>query len=122
MSNMSIKEWMVPGVIIALISSTLSVGGSYAVNNYRLDKAEETSSDLKRLILDSQRTTNERFDRIWNRLDAMGQSSVDMARLQEQNRVLAQQMIDLRGELKEINGKNDARYDNISTRLARQGF
>lgn len=109
------KEWIVPGILISLVSALLSVGGSYAVNNYRIGEAENK-------IADNQAKTEKRIDKLQDQIERIGQGGIEMARLQEQNRALVQQINKIEDQMREIDGKTDARYDNLSTRLARQGF
>lgn len=105
------RAWLAPGIVIALVSSILSITGSYTVNNYRLSQLENTANQ-----------TNDRIDKIWQRIDQMSQSGIDLARTQEQMRALSSQISEMKSEFREQSGRNDARYDNLSTRLARQGF
>lgn len=119
---MTKREWVAPGIVIALLSGAASVVGSLAVNEYRTNENEESIDEVKALIKESAKSLNERVDAMDRRLDEMSKGATDTARLEEQNRALAQQLAELKSDFREQNGKNDARYDNLSTRLARQGF
>jgi hypothetical protein len=109
-------------VLIACVSGAASFGGSLAVYNYRTNQNEASIGELKQVIRESVKQTNDRLDAMDRRLNEMSKGAVDTARLEEQNRALAAQIMELKNDLRETSGKNDARYDNLSTRLARQGF
>lgn len=119
---MTLKEWMVPGVVIAFVSGAVSFGGSWAVSQYRTDRNEQSIAEVKTLIRDSVRDLNSRVDGMDKRLNEMSRGAVDTARLEEQNKALSRQIAELKDELRDVEGKSDARYDNLSTRLARQGY
>lgn len=119
---MTKKEWLTPGIIIALASGIASYGASWGAQAQRAQQTADSVSELKQLIRESVKGINERVDGMDRRLNEMSKGAVDTARLEEQNRALAAQLAELKNDLRETTGKNDARYDNLSTRLARQGF
>ncbi len=109
------KEWFAPGILIAVVTSLLSFGGQWAVKNYRLD-------ELKGLIQQSNASTEKRFIKIDEQLDRMSADGRETIRLQERVASLERQLQDQNAQLRELDGKGQARWDNLSGRIARAGY
>lgn len=116
------REWIAPGVLLSLLTIGTNFASAWAVGRYRDDKIEEAFKDLRDDMRRQNENTSKRMDQLDSRLQEMAKGANDTARLQEANRTLESRLSELRDDLKEIEGRGQARYENVSTRLARAGF
>lgn len=116
------REWIAPGILLSLLTVGVNFASAWAVDRYRSDKMEEAIKDLRDEVKRQNESTSQKMDKLENKLQEMAKGANDTARLQESNRTLEARLGELRGDLKELEGRGQARYENLSTRLARAGF
>lgn len=116
------REWIAPGILLSLLTIGVNFASAWAVDRYRSDKIEEAVKDLRSEVIRQNESTTKRMDQLDNRLQEMAKGANDTARLQAENRALDKRLDEFRADLKELEGRGQARYENLSTRLARAGF
>jgi chromosome segregation ATPase len=116
------REWIAPGLLLTLMTIGVNVASSWAVDRYRGDRAEETLRELRDELRQQNTSISKRIDQLDDRLSEMAKGATDTARLQEANRILEARLLETRADMKELEGRGQARYENLSTRLARAGF
>jgi septal ring factor EnvC (AmiA/AmiB activator) len=119
---MTRREWIAPGILITVLTLGTNFVSDWAVERYRGDGVERTLEELKVELKKQNDSTNRRIDGLDDRLREMAKGASDTARLQEANRTLESRIAEMRGDIKEIEGRGQARFENLSTRLARAGF
>jgi predicted RNase H-like nuclease (RuvC/YqgF family) len=116
---MTRREWVAPGILITLVTLGANFVSDWAVERYRGNAVEISLDELKADLKRQNESTNRRIDGIDTRLQEMAKGASDTARLQEANRNLEARIAELDRDLREIEGRGQARYENLSTRLAR---
>src|SRR5688572_27789108 len=118
-----LQSWLTPGTITSLVSTILIVGSFVGVTNYRADRQDkdwdEFRSAIHSQISDLKRTTDERIDKIDKRLDNMSNDNLNNVRLQARFESLEKDLNRLTMDIRELNGKTQAQWDSLSSRMAR---
>lgn len=123
MPDGKLHTWLTPGTITSLISTILIVGSFVGVTNYRADRQDKDWDEFRTAIhaqiSELKRTTDVRIDKIDQRLDKMSNENLDNVRLQTRFEALEEDLNRLTMDIRELNGKTQAQWDNLSSRIAR---
>jgi hypothetical protein len=125
-----IRSLITPGIIISLVSGIFAAGGSWAVSNYKTDTNSVTLADVKKenavnltevknLITNNNNTMAERINKLDDRLNQMVADGRQISRLEATNNELEKRLGEIRGDLKSSNEVQQARWDNITTRMGK---
>lgn len=116
---MTRREWIAPGIIIATLSIGTNFVSEWAVQRYRGNNVEIALDEIKADLKRQNENVNKRIDGLDTRLQDIVRGEKETARLQEANRNLEARIAELDRDLREVEGRGQARYENLSTRLAR---
>lgn len=118
-----LHAWLTPGTITSLVSTILIVGSFVGVTNYRAERQdrdwESFQSSIQSQISEWKRTTDARIDKIDQRLDKMSNENLDNVRLQARFEALEKDLNRMTMDIRELNGKTQAQWDSLSSRIAR---
>ena len=126
MPDSKLHSWFTPGTVTSLVSTILIVGSFVGVTNYRASRQDkdwdEFRSAIHAQISELKRTTDERIDKIDKRLDNMSSDNLNNIRLQARFESLEKELSRVSQENSTLSQIQQARWDSLTTRLAKAGF
>lgn len=92
------REWLAPGILIAVLTIITNVASTWAVDRYRTDGTERALNALRSEVREQNTETKESIGNINHRLDQMQRDSTEMIRLQERNEQLKDAITSMRSD------------------------
>lgn len=119
----TVKDWLTPGTITSLISTVFVIGTFVGVTNYRASRQDDDWKEFRKGITEQlaeyKRGTDAKIDKIESRIDEMSRGNLENIKLQARFDALEKELSRINQENRDLNGKVQAQWDSLTTRLAR---